>query len=97
MSGNADGRSANSSAPSPQPGPQPGPPLALRMFTLALMCAGCAINGVFISLAVPAMARYGINGMLVAAAIGGVLGIFPARWLANRIHDGLKDEPPTQR
>ncbi len=95
MSGNADGRSVNSSAPSPQPGPQPGqqpgPPLALRMFTLALMCAGCAINGVFISLAVPAMAHYGINGMLVAAAIGGVLGIFPARWLARKIHEGLNE------
>ena len=67
------------------------PPLALRMFTHVMMCAGCAINGVFISLAVPAMAQFGINGMLAAAMIGGILGIIPARWLARKIHEGLSE------
>lgn len=71
--------------------PADGPPLGLRVFTHALMCTGCAINGVFISLAVPAMATYGVKGMLCAAAIGGVLGIFPARWLAQKIHEGLNE------
>lgn len=67
------------------------PPLGLRLFTLALMCAGCAINGVFVSLTIPAMAPYGVNGMLAAAAIGFLFGILPARWLARKIWEGLRD------
>lgn len=75
----------------PQPAHVQRPPLGLRIFTLALMCTGCAINGVFVSLAVPAMAPYGVDGMLVSAVIGGVLGILPARWLANKIQAGLNE------
>lgn len=71
--------------------PAQRPPLGLRIFTLAMMSAGCAINGVFVSLAVPAMAPYGVKGMLAAAAIGSLIGILPAHWLASKIHEGLKE------
>lgn len=68
------------------------PALVLRAFTLTLLCSGCAINGVFVSLAIPAMANYGVRGMLVFAAIGGCLGVLPARWLAIKIHEGLNEQ-----
>jgi hypothetical protein len=68
-----------------------GPPLGLRLFTFALMGPACAINGAFIAIAIPAMARFGVVGMAAAAAIGFVLGIFPARWLARKIHEGLNE------
>ena len=74
----------------PEPSASAHPPLGLRLFTYALLCSGCAINGVFVSLAVPAMAPYGVTGMLFAALIGGVIGVLPARWLANSIWAGLK-------
>jgi hypothetical protein len=68
-----------------------GPPLGLRLFTFALMGPGCAINGAFVAITIPAMAQYGVPGMAVAAAIGFVLGTFPARWLARKIHEGLNE------
>jgi hypothetical protein len=68
-----------------------GPPLALRLFTFALMGPACAINGAFVAVAIPSMAQYGVPGIAVAAGIGFVLGVFPARWLARKIHEGLKD------
>lgn len=72
------------------------PPLGLRIFAHLLLCSGCAINGVFVPLAIPTMAPYGVPGMLISAAIGGVLGVLPARWLANKIHDGISEKSPTQ-
>lgn len=81
---------AHPAAPHPAaPHPTDGPPLVLRIFTLVLLCSGCAINGVFVSLAIPAMASYGVRGMLAFALVGGCLGVLPARWLANKIHEGL--------
>ncbi len=68
-----------------------GPSTGLRLFCLALMVPACAINGAFIALAIPALAPYGIPALITAAGIGGVIGIFPARWLARKIHQGLRD------
>lgn len=67
-------------------------PLWLRAFTYALMGAACAINGAFVALAIPAMAPFGITGLFAAAAVGAVVGIWPAQWLARRIADGISDE-----
>ncbi len=65
--------------------------IGLLLFCYALLGPGCAINAVFVALAIPAAAPYGVTGLLVAAAIGLVLGIVPARWLARRIAEGLAD------
>jgi len=70
--------------------PQPIP-FGLLLFCYALLGPGCAINGVFVALAIPATAPYGANALLIAAAIGMVLGILPALWLARRIAEGLQD------
>lgn len=66
-------------------------PFALRAFCLALMMPAGAINGAFIALAIPALAPYGIPALLLAAIAGAVLSILPARWLAQKIHDGLNE------
>ncbi len=68
-----------------------GPPLALKVFCYAMMLSAGAINGIMLSLAIPAAAPYGFAGFAVAAALGMVAGIWPARWLARKIHDGLSD------
>ena len=67
-------------------------PLSLRLFCLALMVPACAINGAFVALAIPALAPYGIPALLVSSLIGGMIGVLPARWLALKIHEGLRDE-----
>jgi hypothetical protein len=67
------------------------PPMALRLFCLALMVSACAINGAFVALAVPTLAPYGIPALLVAGLIGGAIGLLPARWLAQKIHEGLRE------
>jgi hypothetical protein len=67
-------------------------PLGLLLFCFAMMGPGVAINAVFIALAVPAMTPYGITGLVIAGAIGSVFGIFPALWLARRIHEGIRDD-----
>ncbi|KUO58481.1 MAG: hypothetical protein APF80_01635 [Alphaproteobacteria bacterium BRH_c36] len=67
-------------------------PLWIPAFCYALMGPACAINAVFIALAIPAMAGYGIGGLLAAGAIGAVIGILPGLWLARRIHEGLQDD-----
>ncbi|HMN37670.1 MAG TPA: hypothetical protein PKD49_08170 [Hyphomicrobium sp.] len=66
-------------------------PLALRLFCLALMVPACAINGAFLALAIPPLAPYGIPALLVAALIGGAVGVLPARWLTHKIHEGLSE------
>ena len=71
--------------------PDSGPPPSLRYFCLALMVPACAINGAFIALAIPPLAPYGMPALFVAAAIGGALGVFLARWLARKIHEGLSE------
>ncbi len=68
-----------------------GPPLALKVFCYAMMLSAGAINGIMLSLAIPPAAAYGFTGFAVAAALGMVAGIWPARWLSRRIHDGLSD------
>lgn len=75
---------------------QGGPALGLRLFCFALMGPACGINAVFVALAIPAMAQFGLGGLIVAALIGVIIGIFPGRWLARRIHDGLKEEHASQ-
>lgn len=64
-------------------------PLGLLMFCYAMMGPACAINGAFIALALPAIAPYGLNGIVIAGLVGAVVGVLPARWLAGRIHDGI--------
>jgi len=66
--------------------------IGLLLFCYALLGPGCAINAVFVALAIPATAPYGMTGLLFAAAIGMVLGILPATWLARRIAEGLHDD-----
>ncbi len=68
------------------------PPLPLQLFCLALMVPACAINGAFVALAIPALAPYGIPALLVSSLIGGMIGVLPARWLALKIHEGLREE-----
>lgn len=68
--------------------PSPG----LLLFCLALMMPGVGINAVFVALAIPAMAPYGVQGLVVAGLAGSLLGIFPALWLARRIHEGLSND-----
>ena len=66
-------------------------PIWLLLFSFALMGPAMGINAVFIALAIPAMAPMGTNGLVAAGVVGIVLGIFPARWLARKIHDGLSE------
>ena len=66
-------------------------PRWVSAFTYALMGPACAINGAFIALSVPAMSAFGTNGLIVAAAVGAIVGIWPAHWLARRIADGIRD------
>lgn len=66
-------------------------PTWLWLFSFALMGPAMGINAVFIALAIPAMAPMGTNGLIVAGLVGVVLGIFPARWLARKIHEGLSE------
>lgn len=66
-------------------------PAWLYAFGYALMGPACAINGAFIANAIPALAPYGLTGLVVAGAIGAVIGIAPAIWLARRIADGIRE------
>lgn len=73
--------------------PQKHPlPRGLLAFCFALMGPAFAVNAAFIALAVPAMAPYGVKGLVIAGLAGSALGIFPALWLARRIHEGVRDE-----
>lgn len=67
-------------------------PRGLLLFCFALMGPACAINAAFIAVAIPAMAPYGVEGLVIAGLAGSVLGVFPALWLARRIHDGLSEK-----
>jgi hypothetical protein len=66
-------------------------PLGLLLFCFAMMVPAFAINTAFIAMAVPAMAPYGLPGLVIVGMIGSVFGIFPALWLARRIYDGIRD------
>lgn len=66
--------------------------LGLLLFCFALMGPAFAINSAFIAIAVPAMAPYGVYGLVMAGLGGSAFGIFPALWLARRIHEGIRDE-----
>lgn len=66
-------------------------PLWLLAFCYGLMGPACAINGAFVALAIPSLAPYGIDALLAAAALGAVVGIAPALWLARRIADGIRE------
>ncbi len=67
-------------------------PVWLWLFAYALMGSGFAINAVFIALAVPAITPFGYGGLMAAAVIGAVIGVLPARWLARRIHEGIRED-----
>jgi hypothetical protein len=67
-------------------------PLGLIVFCFALMGPAFAINTAFIAIAIPAMAPYGVYGLVMAGLAGSAFGIFPALWLARRIHAGIRDE-----
>jgi hypothetical protein len=66
-------------------------PLGLRLFCLALVAPAFAINGAFIAIAIPAMAPYGVPGLVAAGLFGSLFSVFPARWLARRIHEGISE------
>jgi hypothetical protein len=76
----------------PESHPQRPVPIGLLAFCFALMGAGFAINAAFIALAVPAMAPYGVKGLVISGLVGSVFGIFPALWLARRIHEGIQED-----
>lgn len=67
-------------------------PLWLLLFCFAMMGPAFAINSAFIAIAIPAMAPYGIPGLVIAGAAGSVFGIFPALWLARRIDAGIRED-----
>lgn len=67
-------------------------PLGLLLFCFAMMGPAFAINSAFIAISVPAMAPYGVYGLVVAGLVGSVFGIFPALWLARRINEGTRNE-----
>lgn len=67
-------------------------PLGLLLFCFAMMGPAFAINTAFVAISVPGMAPYGISGLVIAGLAGSVFGIFPAIWLARRIHEGIRDE-----
>jgi len=73
-----------------KPEKQPVPP-GLLLFCFGLMGPAFAINSAFIALAIPAMAPYGVTGLVIAGLAGSVFGIFPALWLARRIHEGIQE------
>jgi hypothetical protein len=64
-------------------------PLWLSLFGFALMGPAMGINAVFLALAIPAMAPFGTNGLIAAGLVGVAVGVFPARWLARKIHEGI--------
>ena len=79
----------------PKSSPKPArerTPVRLIAFCYALMGPACAINAAFIAIAIPAMAPYGFAGLVSAAALGAVVGILPALWLARRIGHGIRDD-----
>jgi hypothetical protein len=67
------------------------PPRWLSLFTFALLGPAMGINVAMITLAIPSLAQYGLAPLLVGGAIGFVIGLLPARWLAVKIHEGLSD------
>jgi hypothetical protein len=66
-------------------------PTWLMIFSFALMGPAMAINAAFIALAIPAMAPLGTNGLILAGLSGMVVGVLPARWLARKIHEGIRE------
>lgn len=67
-------------------------PFWLYAFAYALMGPAFGINGAFIANALPAAAPYGLRGLIIAGAIGAVVGILPAIWLARRIGEGIRED-----
>ena len=67
-------------------------PLWLLLFCYALMGSAFGINGAFIALAIPAMAPFGVSGLIAAGIVGAVIGVLPAIWLARQIHDGIRGD-----
>lgn len=70
----------------------PATPPWLFAFCYALMGPAVGINAVFVALAIPATAPYGVAGMAIAFGLGAALGSLPAIWLARRIHAGIREE-----
>jgi hypothetical protein len=66
-------------------------PLWIRLFCFALMGPAMSINAVLVALALPFMAPYGTDGLVLAGIAGFFTGILPARWLARRIHQGIAE------
>ncbi len=67
-------------------------PLWLLLFCYALMGPAVGINFAFIALAIPALAPYGVAGLIGAGLVGAVVGILPALWLARQIHAGIRED-----
>lgn len=67
-------------------------PLWLLLFCYALMGPAVGINFAFIALAIPALAPYGVAGLIGAGLVGAAVGILPALWLARQIHAGIRED-----
>jgi hypothetical protein len=65
------------------------PPKWLLAFCYLLMGPGVAINCTFIAFSTPGLADLGLTGLVIAFAIGMVLGIPAAALLARKIHQGI--------
>lgn len=66
-------------------------PRWLHLFTIALMGSACGINAVFVALAIPALAPFGLKAFVAAGVAGMIAGILPAYWLASRIAAGIAE------
>ncbi len=67
-------------------------PLWLLLFCYALMGPAVGINFAFIALAIPAMAPFGMAGLICAGLVGAVVGVLPAIWLARQIGAGIRED-----
>ncbi len=70
---------------------EPPIPLWLLVLCYLLMGPGAGINCVFIAFAIPTLAQFGLPGLVIAFAIGMVLGIPAAVLLARKIHKGISE------
>ena len=67
-------------------------PLWLLLFCYALMGPAVGINFAFIALAIPALAQFGVTGLIFAGLVGAVVGVLPAIWLARQIGAGIRED-----
>jgi hypothetical protein len=67
-------------------------PVWLLVFCYALLGPAMGINAVFVALAIPAMAQFGVSGLVAAGAFGALLGIVPTIWMSRQIAKGIRED-----